>query len=155
IVLDHAAGAFAHGLPDDPIEWVLEDGRAENRLHASRGAAPHMPALVTCPKCSAVRLEGRPCPVCGWRPIRAPGAVDVADGELGQVMRDGVARPSEWPEAEKLAFYRQLMGVAAQRGYKPAWAAHKFSERFGDFPPWSWNQRGPLPPSGAVCAWVR
>ena len=70
-------------------------------------------------------------------------------------MRDGVARASEWSECEKLTFYRQLMGVATQRGYKSAWAAHKYAERFGGFPPWSWNRQGPLPPSGAVSAWVR
>ena len=156
LVLYHAGGVFAHGLPDDPISWVLEsDGKAENTVHASRGATPHAPALTTCPRCSAVRLEGRPCPVCGWRPMRAPRPVDVADGELGQVMRDGVARASEWSECEKLTFYRQLMGVATQRGYKSAWAAHKYAERFGGFPPWSWNRQGPLPPSGAVSAWVR
>jgi superfamily II DNA or RNA helicase len=75
LVLDHAGGVFARGLPDDHIHWTLDqDSRAENRQHDARGTQ-HAPQLVTCPKCSAVRMEGRPCPVCGWRPQRPPRPV--------------------------------------------------------------------------------
>jgi hypothetical protein len=47
------------------------------------------------------------------------------------------------------------MGIAVQRQYKTGWAAHKFNERFGRFPPREWNWAEPQPPSGAVQAWVR
>jgi superfamily II DNA or RNA helicase len=157
LILDHAGGVFTHGLPDDKIYWTLSsDERAENRQHAARGTAPHAPALVTCPKCAAVRLEGRPCTVCGWRPQPPARAVVFADGVLGVVERsDRPPKPPEWTEDEKLLFYRELMGIAAARGYKGGWAAHKFSERFGCMPPWGWNRAQPLPPSAAVSAWVR
>jgi hypothetical protein len=53
---------FQHGFPEDPIEWTLaEDRRAENQVHSARGQYK-APALTTCPECSAVRLEGQPCP---------------------------------------------------------------------------------------------
>ena len=26
--------------------------------------------------------------------------------------------------------------IADERGYKPGWAAHKYKEKFGAFPPW-------------------
>jgi hypothetical protein len=71
------------------------------------------------------------------------------------VSRDRNVRPTEWSPAEQLAFYRQLLGIARQRQYKPGWAAHKFHERFGTFPPWDWNQAEPSAPSGAVISWVR
>jgi DNA repair protein RadD len=101
-----------------------------------------------------VRFQGKPCPVCGWRPVAKPRHVEVEDGELGEVCRDRNAK-SDWTADERLAFYRQLMGIAQQRNHRFGWAAHKFKEKFGAFPPWSWNDAQPVQPSAAVIAWVR
>jgi hypothetical protein len=114
-----------------------------------------MPALTTCPECHAVRLQGRPCTSCDWHPIKKPKYFDVADGQLGEVDRFRNAHPTQWSPAEQLAFYRQLLAIELQRQYKPGWAANKFRERFGSFPPWEWNRAEPMAPSGAVTAWVR
>ena len=46
-----------------------------------------------------------------------------------------------------------LTGVAAERGYRPGWVAHKYHEKFGD-----WPQHGgitPIKPSPEVLSWVR
>jgi len=155
IVLDHAGAVFQHGFIDDPIEWALtEDRRAENTVHSARGQ--YSPAALTiCLECSSVRLQGQPCSACGWRPRAKPGPVVVADGELGEVGRGGHVRATEWSPSEQLAFYRQLLAIALQREYKPGWAANKFRERFGNFPPWAWNRAEPTQPCGAVTAWVR
>jgi len=43
--------------------------------------------------------------------------------------------------------------VAVERGYKPGWVAHKYREKFGD-----WPQHGgvsPIKPSPEVLSWVR
>ena len=155
LILDHSGAVFMHGFPDDEIHWTLhEDRRAENHTHSARGQYG-APALTTCPECSAVRFEGKPCVVCGWRPVVKPKLVQVADGELGRVERNRTIETTEWSSSEQLAFYRQLMGFAAHRQYKQGWAAHKFQERFGRFPPWDWNRTEPIAPSGAVLAWVR
>jgi superfamily II DNA or RNA helicase len=154
LVIDHAGAVFQHGFVDDPIEWALsEDDRAVNAAHQSR-IDHHAPALTTCPECSAVRFEGQPCTVCGWRPVRKPKAVEVVDGELGEVDRNRNVK-SDWTSDEQFAFYRQLMGIAQQRNYKPGWAAQKFKEKFSAFPPWSWNGAQPVQPSPAVSSWVR
>ena len=103
------------------------------------------------------RPYGRPTVSGLWlAPTAATTPGHIADGELGEVaqgMRE--PRPTEWPLDQQLAFYRQLMGVAVKRGYKQGWSALKFRERFGRFPPWAWNNTGPVAPSGAVEAWVR
>jgi DNA repair protein RadD len=155
LILDHSGAVFVHGFPDDEICWTLhEDRRAENKTHNARGEYG-APALTTCPECSAVRFEGRPCPVCGWHPVAKPKPIVVADGELGEVGRDRIVTESEWSLDERRAFYRQVMGYAQMRDYKPGWAAHKFREKFGAFPPFAWNNDEPVQPSGAVASWVR
>jgi DNA repair protein RadD len=155
LILDHSGAVFVHGFPDDEICWTLhEDKRAENKTHSARGEYG-APGLTTCPECSAVRFEGKPCPVCGWHPVAKPKPIVVADGELGEVGRDRSVAQSEWTLPERRAFYRQVMGYARLRQYKPGWAAHKFRERFGDFPPFAWNSDEPMQPSGAVASWIR
>jgi hypothetical protein len=155
-ILDHSGAVYRHGYPDDEIEWALEpDERAVNVSEAAR-ADGHNRELTDCPECHAVRMQGEGCRVCGWKPETRPRFLEVAEGELGRVSLD--LRPpgaAEWSSAEKLVFYRQLMAIGQQRQYKPGWAANKFRERCGGFPPWGWNRYEPLPPSGAVQAWVR
>jgi DNA repair protein RadD len=155
LILDHSGSVFLHGFPDDEITWELsEDRRAENAAHSARGEYG-APGLTTCPECHAVRFEGRPCVVCGWHPVKKPKSFEVADGELGRVDRTRTVGAPEWSDSAKKHLYRQLMGIANQRGRKPGWAAHKFKEKFGGFPPWSWNNAEPLPADPAVTAWVR
>jgi DNA repair protein RadD len=52
-------------------------------------------------------------------------------------------------------FFQELRAVQQMRGYKRGWAAHKFKDKFGHFPPWSYNDLPPAAPSDAVLRWVR
>ena len=152
LVLDHAGAVFQHGFVDDPIVWNLhEDERAENRAHSARGHYK-APALTTCPECSAVRFEGQPCPVYHWRPVAKPQHVDIADGELGAVDRNrSVTRLSPSGD-DRLIFYRQLLYIARERGYKAAWAWYTTKGKFGIAPAGNYS---PLTPDPATRAWVR
>ena len=158
LILDHSGAVFHHGFPDDEIAWALhEDKRAENISHAKRGAGSHAPALTTCPECCAVRVEGKPCTLCGWRPVRKPKPVEFAEGELGEVSRDRSVHVSRQDE---LTFYSELLGMLAEKrrrnpAIKDGWAAAKFKEKTGHWPTFGWRSAGPLPPSPATRAWVR
>jgi ribosomal protein L32 len=150
IILDHAGAVFMHGFPEDEITWFLEEDRpAENKAHSARGQY-EAPSLTTCPECSAVRFQGRPCPVCGWHPVAKPKPVEVAEGELGEVGRD---RTVGIPQIDRASFHRQLAYIAQERGYKPGWASHQCRERFGKWPRARLVQR--MPPDPATRSWVR
>jgi DNA repair protein RadD len=152
IVLDHAGAVFEHGFAEDPVSWTLDpDERAANPAHAARGKHG-APALRTCPECKAVRLEGRPCEVCGWQPRPKPKPVEVAEGDLAAVDRNRNSGDAFDP-TERLMFYRRLLWIAYQRGYKKGWAAHKFREKFSSWPPRT--EVSPLEPDRATLAWVR
>jgi superfamily II DNA or RNA helicase len=155
LILDHAGATFQHGFVDDEISWVLsEDQRAENTVHAS-WVTYEAPRLLSCPECSAVRFSGRPCTACGWRPQSRPEAVEVIDGELGEVDRQRRVKAKVYAAEEKLTFYRQLLWIARSRGWKDGWAAHKHKEKFGTWPSRPPHSVTPLVPDEAVRAWVR
>jgi DNA repair protein RadD len=153
LVLDHAGAVFQHGFVDDPIEWTLsEDRLAENTAHSARGRYK-APALTTCPECKAVRFEGQQCPVCHWQAVQRPRSVEIADGELGVVSRTRSVQNLAHSADERLNFFGQLLFIANERGYKAGWAAHKFKEKFGKWPPV--RDAAPMPPDAVVRAWVR
>jgi hypothetical protein len=153
-IVDHAGVVEMHGFPDEPIEWPLApDKKLRQPLKESRSRRRAM-ALVDCPECGGARWQGSHCAGCGWRPRTRAEAVDVIDADLVPMQRDGIARPRVTAPEGKIAFYRQLLWIARERGYSDGWAWHKVSEKFGH----SVNTpRGyePLPPSDEVRAWVK
>src|SRR5262249_11301746 len=72
-IIDHSGAVYRHGYPDDEVEWVLSPNeKAVNKSEAARAANGRRRELTECPKCSAVRMEGEPCGVCGWAPTAKP-----------------------------------------------------------------------------------
>jgi DNA repair protein RadD len=149
LVLDHAGAVFQHGFVEEPVAWTLDqDRRAENLEHKAR--SEHLkPALTTCPECHAIRTSGQPCPACGWRPQPKPQHVDVIDGDLAHVQRNGKIKVTT---QDKRSFYAQLLGYVREKGYREGWAAHKFKSKFGHWP--AGSKPAPEAPTAATRAWV-
>jgi hypothetical protein len=59
----------------------------------------------------------------------------------------------EYSAIERNLFHRQLAAIAKAHGYKSGWIAHKYRERFGQWPPFGFVE--PLEPSPEARAWVR
>jgi DNA repair protein RadD len=155
IVLDHSGATYRHGFVEDPIEWTLDpDKRAASPKHTARIEAGSSSRLLECKACGAVRVVGEPCFHCGYMPQPRASAVDFADGELGLVERPRRAKPNIYEPAERARWHAMLLYIVIERGYKPGWAAHKYKEKFGAFPPWG-SSPPPIPPSSEVRSWVR
>jgi DNA repair protein RadD len=152
VVLDHAGCTLEHGFIEEPIEWTLAPDKRPRQPAQSGRASRRVRRLVECPECSAARWEGQPCPACGWRPHTTPKDVEVIDGELGLLTRDGAVENAT-TTAEKDLFYGQLLWIARERGYKPGWAAHKCREKFRSWP--GRNDVEPVRPTPAVLSWER
>jgi DNA repair protein RadD len=153
IILDHAGAVFRHGLPEDHIEWTLKvDGYALNPAHEKRKRG-EAPALRECPSCHTIMCAPPPCIHCDWMPKPRAREVEFADGELGLVV-GGKARAEKLQPHEQLQFYRELRGLARDRGYADGWAFHKCKEK-GFTPPWSWRDYPILDPSPATKAWAK
>ena len=92
-------------------------------------------------RCPSLRLSAR----------RQPDAIIFRDGELAQV-RNGTAQSAYDPHV-RFQSHSMLAHFAAERGYKPRWAAHKYKEKFGCWPPP--RVTTPIPASPEVSNWVR
>jgi DNA repair protein RadD len=156
VILDHAGAARRHGLPTDKIEWTLHtDKRAANKAHEARNKEHNNDPFCECKQCGANRLKGFACEACGYQPRPRGEGIDYIDDdlvELGQTQRR---------ENDRQIFYAELRGYTAGRRtkagqpYSPKWAAHKFREKFGHFPPWSWNNHTSTEPSPATLRWIQ
>jgi DNA repair protein RadD len=129
LVLDHAGAVFHHGFVHDPIVWTLrEDQKAANPKHMARGVIAGMPKLTTCPECDAVRFDGKPCSICGWRPQPKAQDFETADGILGEVRRD---RSVDGTSTLALSQGRRKL----DGGLKSRWRLARLSDGA-----WSWHR---------------
>lgn len=123
VLLDHAGNVERHGLPHENREWSLTEGTAK------RAATDR---YRVCAGCYAY-VERMPCPLCGHATARKPREVREAKGQL-RVVGGGP------PVDPKRAFYDAQVTRASKQGFKPGFAAAKYKERFGAWPPWDWSQ---------------
>ena len=131
----------------------MDAGSGQAPSAAGTGCARRSPChrAGRLPECSAARWQGQPCPVCGWRPHTKPQDVEVIDGELGLLTRDGAVENAA--TGDKNLFYGQRLWIARDRGYKAGWAAHKYREKFRSWP--GRNDVEPVPPTPTVISWER
>jgi DNA repair protein RadD len=154
LVLDHSDNHNRLGFVTDIHYDELDDGRKVNKAKAK--STEKLPKA--CPSCTFLKppktLE---CPQCGFVP-KPKCTVIAGDGELVEYRdRKTSVEPSQ---EEKVQFYRELKGYAAERAaagraYHPRWPAMNFKDRYGHFPPYSWDSLSPVPPSHATRNWVR
>jgi DNA repair protein RadD len=154
ILIDHSGAVYRHGLLEDPITWTLDvTKRAENPTHANRELRS-IGRLIECSQCGAMRTAGEACPQCGFLPQRRPDAIVFAEGELARVNKQTRTAPSAYDPNQRMRWHGMLVHIASSRGYKAGWAAYKYKEKFGTWPPWGASPV-PIPPSPEVSSWVR
>jgi DNA repair protein RadD len=152
ILIDHSGAVYRHGLLEDPVEWTLDvTKRAENPTHAKRDQQT-ISRLVECSQCGALRTGGEACPHCGFLPKRRPDAIIFTEGELARVDKNGRPVTSSDPH-DRMRWHAELSFIAAERGYRAGWVAHKFKEKFGSWP--AVRAIEPRRPSPEVLSWVR
>ena len=75
------------------------------------------------------------------------------DGELVELAsRTAAIGPSI---QERMVFYAELKRIQETREYKSGWTAHKYREKFGDFPPFDFNTLPSCAPSASTLRWVQ
>lgn len=124
VIIDHAGNIGRHGMPHEDRVWSLE-GKA-------KPAAERM-ALRVCPECFAyVAAAATECPHCKFvferekRELPTETKQEMVIVSQGQVEED---------------YFAEQLHKSWALGFKPGFAAAKFKERYGRWPPWSWSER--------------
>lgn len=145
IILDHSDNHARLGFVTDIVHTELDDG---NPRKESAGK-PQEVLPQKCPRCAFLKpAKVSTCPVCEFTPGPVCEVV-TTEGELVELARGGALEP------DRRIFHAELRQIAADRGHKPGWAAFKFKEKFGTFPPWDWNELPPATPTLETLLWVK
>jgi len=150
LVLDHSGSVHMHGFAHERRAWTL----AGHECLATRGGHSSKTGVsearqIDCPNCPAVFTGTMTCPECGDRILPRGRDVEALDGDLVEV---GKKRE---PAVDCKTFYSELRTIADERHFSQKWAAAQFRERFGMWPPWSWNSQPKLEPSMTTRRWVK
>lgn len=155
IILDHADNHTELGFATDIHYDHLDQGK---RTRASRASQVRKPIPKECAHCTFLMPVGtRVCPNC-LQERATFSDVEVLEGQLAAMPKRGVRSgpaPKEEPSMNtKQRWYSSLLGIAAERGYKPGWAARQYKEKFGVWPA---NQLTycPIAPDPEVRSWVK
>lgn len=147
LILDHAGNTTKHGLPTDRRSWALERGDKEKKLAQQ---AAESPTVKMCRKCFFYNpIQARTCAQCG-EPFAQAIPESDASVKLVRLTADQLTlrllgadadaipsapRPRRQATQEEMATaWRRLQAVAVNKGYKPGWAAHIFTSKYGVSP---------------------
>jgi superfamily II DNA or RNA helicase len=127
LILDHAGNTDRLDPPHIDLNWSL----ASKPQRRSGG-----PALKLCKSCFAyVEVDKTLCPHCGNEFKRGEGIKNRRETDEELQMRSSEASDI------KFAFFQKNLTMAKSKGFKPGFAAFKYKEHYGQWPPREWNAR--------------
>lgn len=154
ILLDHSDTTQRLGFVTDIIHQELDMGKKRNGgVQKERDE----PLPKECPKCTYLRpAKMKVCPNCGFE-AKPQANVFNAEGNLSEVK--GRGKNKTWseklsPYEEQELFYRELLGIARERGYKSGWAFHQYRSKYKQNPDAGF-QKTPVTPSDKTVNWIK
>lgn len=150
IVLDHSGNCmrfwtevqdfFEHGI--DELDGGKPKPQKAPRKKGEKKA-------IKCPTCHHVHDAAPACPSCGAVHSRST-TIEQVEGVLAEVKGKKAAASAD----DKREFYAGLRFVAEGKGWNPGWAAHKYKEKFGDWPDATIKATPACEPSKKVLGWL-
>lgn len=132
VVIDHAGACDFHCLPDDEIEWSLDQTKKIGDWLQEAKDEGKLPPKMLCPKCDC-QFAGQRCPNCGFTfkaKVTHTKEVAYADGIL--VERTGKAAASL---EELQRYWNKCVAVAVNRNKQIGSAVPMFADKF-NMKPW-------------------
>lgn len=151
LVLDHSGCVHQHGFADQERAWSLDGLHSFGDKKAVRPKEAKEVQPIECPECHSVFSKSPVCPECGYQLKVIGEYLETTEGKLVEIAT-GFEVDKEMGTPQ---FYQELKSIAEERAYKPGWAAAKYKDKFGDWPPRDWNSLPPRQPSAATRRWVK
>ncbi len=129
LLVDHSGSIYTHGFVDGDIPWDLDSRRkVQDRIQEKKKKDPKP---ITCPECKFVFESLPECPECGWKPKVKGQEYHWIKGELVEVNKE---IEFQYSRRMREDWYRQLLWIANEKGYRYGWVAHTFKKKFKTFP---------------------
>lgn len=155
LVLDHAGVVMRHGRVEEFNSWELTDDEPYTARDSEGGDDRPIIQDVVCRECfHAYKPYHDSCPNCGAERPRRRDGFEHEEGSLAKLGDDGTVAAEEERRDARMKFYKELMHIAEQRGYKRGWVGHTYKWRYKDWPPKSFWQCAPSPASTETVAFV-
>ena len=159
MILDHSDTTAKLGFVTDIHHEHLDDGKPPTKSEAKEKKEP-LPK--ECSECAYLKPpKTKICPNCGHE-SKVRSDIMEADGELvewtpGKRAPKSKPKPaSDYTDAERVAFFRELKAYAIAHDYKPGWPMVKWKDKFNMWPPRFYNQLLPAEEvSPTVSLWIR
>lgn len=129
ILQDHSGAVYEHGLPDEPIEWYLDDRDPSGESTYQQRKSE--PKIITCDNCSHMFSGTIVCPKCGTRVKVHEKIASYVEGDLIQLTRgEELAAEKRYQDKQAakqqrscdwLQIARELKHIQQMRGYKNGW----------------------------------
>lgn len=151
LILDHSDTTLKLGFPSDIHHNSLDEGRHKESSNSRKEKQPALPK--ECPKCSALKPAGvLACTECGFLPERQ-SQIEERAGHLVQLNGKRKAKGEATPHSQQ-DVYSMLLWIVQERGYKSGYAAAKFKDRYGIWPP-RHLMALPKPPDAIFMNWLK
>jgi superfamily II DNA or RNA helicase len=120
VLIDQGGNLDRFGFPHEDRRWSLTETVEKREKKPAK-----------CIKCGAY-LAHYPCEECGYAPPVSQREVDFRpEVKLSE---------RQTPVDPKRAVFDRHLRDAMNEGFKPGFAAAKWKEEFGAWPPWSWSE---------------
>lgn len=153
-VFDHGGNTLRLMHAEDYAPSALDDGSGKKKDDADNLAESERVKSepAKCGGCGAIKRRGiHQCEYCGFAPAPADTGVIERSGKLVS-LTDRLSAPSS---GDRRGFYRQLLFIAAERGYSPGWCYHKYIAKHDEKPHYMWRNLSPQMPSPKTRQWVK
>lgn len=129
IIIDHAGNVERHGLPHQDRHFDLQMGEVRKE---------DAPTLHTCKTCYLMWTgSSRICPECGAeRPVEERKPIKHDEHV---VLKEIDPKKVFTKQDEERAFFVRELTKARENGKKPGFAAYRFKDKYGKWPPYSWT----------------
>lgn len=155
LILDHSDTTARLGFVTDIHHTELDDGT--KRRGSGQAKEKKEPLPKPCPACTYLMPpKTRVCVSCGFE-LKPKANVRVRDGQLVEHLGQGHDKFlfNDDPDFhEKETFYRELLGLAEERGYKHGWAFHQYRQKYHEKPDKSFSSR-PIMASLKTRNWLK
>jgi DNA repair protein RadD len=148
LILDHSDNHLRLGFVTDidASHTELPTGKL-----AAKNTTDNIRLPKECPQCGFLKAPGtKQCPVCAFV-VEVHSKIEPTPGELAELKRKAIETAIEPKQ-----FLAELRCYAHEHGYKDAWAAYKFKEKYGHMPTFANHRDAPaLIVSPHVSNWIR